>query len=132
MIPTRARLMLPDHARAPQAVTGISNLHLNVVLAYLVACGTSVAVARLAGAGLHITAAFQLAGHRHVVGTLWSVGDRAAIEGAMDFYGHLTDNGTVPPQGERSAHALHFATRRLRDQYPGTPTLWPAHTHSGP
>ncbi|MGO4752287.1 CHAT domain-containing protein [Streptomyces sp. 2MCAF27] len=98
----------------------------------MAACETSVTAAGLAGEALHITAAFQLAGHRHVVGTLWSVDDRAATELAMDFYGHVTDNGTVLPQVERSAHALHYATRRLRDRYPGTPTLWAAHTHSGP
>lgn len=130
--PGRSRLILPDHARAPLTVTDISNLHLNVALAYLAACETSVTAARLADEALHITAAFQLAGYRHVVGTLWSVDDRTAIELAMDFYGHLTDNGTIPPRVERSAHAMHHATRRLRDRYPGTPTLWAAHTHSGP
>jgi tetratricopeptide (TPR) repeat protein len=130
--PGRSRLILPDHARAPLTVTDISNLHLNGALAYLAACETSVTAPRLADEALHITAAFQLAGYRHVVGTLWSVDDRTAIELAIDFYGHLTDNGTIPPRVERSAHALHYATRRLRDRYPGTPTLWAAHTHSGP
>ncbi|MFE3152093.1 CHAT domain-containing protein [Streptomyces sp. NPDC059218] len=130
--PGRSRLILPDHARAPLTVTDISNLHLNGALAYLAACETSVTAPRLADEALHITAAFQLAGYRHVVGTLWSVDDRTAIELAKDFYGHLTDNGTTPPRVERSAHALHYATRRLRDRYPGTPTLWAAHTHSGP
>ncbi|MFF3354109.1 CHAT domain-containing protein [Streptomyces sp. NPDC002917] len=130
--PGRSRLILPDHARAPLTVTDISNLHLNGALAYLAACETSVTTPRLADEALHITAAFQLAGYRAVVGTLWSVDDSTAIELAMDFYGHLTDIGTIPPRVERSAHALHYATRRLRDRYPGTPTLWAAHTHWGP
>ncbi|MFI6553784.1 CHAT domain-containing protein [Streptomyces griseus] len=130
--PGRSRLLLPDHSRAPLTVTDISNLHLNGTLAYLAACETSVTAPRLADEALHITSAFQLAGYRHVVGTLWSVDDRTAVELAMDFYGHLTDNGSTPPAVERSAHALHYATRRLRDRYPGVPTLWAAHTHSGP
>lgn len=130
--PGRSRLLLPDHARAPLTVTDISNLHLNGALAYLAACETSVTAPRLADEALHITSAFQLAGYRHVVGTLWSVDDRTAVELAMDFYGHLTDDGSTPPRVERSAHALHHATRRLRGRYPGAPTLWAAHTHSGP
>ncbi|MFD4748999.1 CHAT domain-containing protein [Streptomyces rubiginosohelvolus] len=130
--PGRSRLLLPDHSRAPLTVTDISNLHLNGALAYLAACETGVTAPRLADEALHITSAFQLAGYRHVVGTLWSVDDRTAVELAMDFYGHLTDNGSTPPRVERSAHALHYATRRLRGRYPGVPTLWAAHTHSGP
>ncbi|MFB7371435.1 CHAT domain-containing protein [Streptomyces sp. NPDC056222] len=130
--PGRSRLILPDHDRAPLTVMDISNLHLNAALAYLAACETSVTTARLADEALHITAAFQLAGYRHVVGTLWSIDDRTAIELAMDFYSRLTDDGAIPPRVERSAHALHHATRRLRDRYPSTPTLWAAHTHSGP
>ncbi|MFE0674899.1 CHAT domain-containing protein [Streptomyces sp. NPDC058867] len=130
--PGRSRLILPDHAHTPLTVADISSLHLDGVLAYLAACETSVTAPDLADEALHITAAFQLAGYRHVIGTLWSVDDRTAIELATDFYGHLTDDGTSPPQVERSAVALHHATRRLRDRYQGTPTLWAAHTHWGP
>ncbi|MER7199909.1 MULTISPECIES: CHAT domain-containing protein [unclassified Streptomyces] len=130
--PGRSLLILPDHSDAPLTVTDISSLQLSGALAYLAACETSVTTPRLADEALHITAAFQLAGYRHVVGTLWSVDDRTSVDMATDFYGRLTDQGTAPPLVERSAHALHYATRRLRDRYPGTPTLWAAHTHSGP
>ncbi|MFJ3085991.1 CHAT domain-containing protein [Streptomyces sp. NPDC086838] len=130
--PGRSRLILPDHADAPLTVTDISGLRLSGALAYLAACETSVTTPKLADEALHITAAFQLAGYRHVVGTLWSVDDRTAVDMATDFYGRLTDRGTAPPLVERSAYALHYASRRLRGRYPGTPTLWAAHTHSGP
>ncbi|NUS83274.1 CHAT domain-containing protein [Streptomyces sp. NBS 14/10] len=97
--PGRSRLILPDHARALLTVTDISNLHLNVALAYLAASET------------RVTAAFQLAGYRHVVGTLWSIDDRAAIELAMDLYGHLAETGTNPSPGraERPRPALCHA-----------------------
>ncbi|MFF4796405.1 hypothetical protein ACFY2M_43860, partial [Streptomyces sp. NPDC001276] len=59
-----------------------------------------------------------------------SVNDHFAAEVAGDFYAHLTDNGKAPPQPDRSANALHHATRRLRARYPNTPSLWAAYTHT--
>ena len=38
----------------------------------------------------------------------------------------------MPPDAATAARALHHVTRQLRDQYPGQPGLWAAHTHTGP
>jgi hypothetical protein len=129
--PARSTLILADHATDPLVVADILGLNLTADLAYLSACDTSVAAPRLADESLHITGAFHLAGYRNVIGTLWSVDDSASAEIAAGFYAHLTNQGTVPPRTDRSAHALHHAIRSLRANYPNTPTLWAAHTHTG-
>ncbi|MGP4052626.1 CHAT domain-containing protein [Streptomyces sp. 2A115] len=129
--PDTSHLVLTDHADAPLTVADITALDLTADLAFLSACDTSVTAPRLVDESLHITGAFHLAGYRHVIGTLWRVDDRIAAKLAADFYTHLTNNGTVPPQADRSAHALHQATRHLRDLYPNTPSLWAAYTHTG-
>jgi CHAT domain-containing protein len=106
-------------------------LSLDADLAYLSACDTGVAPTRFTDQSLHFTGAFQIAGFRHVVGTLWSVHDQVAAEFAAEFYDRLTAGGTLPPRTERSALALHDAIRALRVRYRETPVLWAAHTHTG-
>jgi CHAT domain-containing protein len=82
---------------------------------------------------VHITGAFQLAGFQHVVGTLWRVGDLSAVRLARDFYAALAVPGSLGTVDvSRAAVALHHATRRLRDRYPGSPATWAAHIHTGP
>ncbi|MFB7214549.1 CHAT domain-containing protein [Streptomyces sp. NPDC056255] len=129
--PARSHLVLTDHATAPLTIADIAALDLTAELAYLSACDTSNTAPRLADESLHITGAFHLAGYQHVIGTLWPVDDRTAAQLGTDFYAHLTDNGTAPPQADRSALALHLATTRLRSRYPHVPSLWAAHTHTG-
>ena len=129
--PAHSRLILDDHATAPLTVADITALNLDADLAYLSACDTAVTPLRLADESLHITAAFHLAGYRHVIGTLWSVNDHAAAELAEAFYTHLTHHGTTPPRADHAAHALHHAIRRQRTRYPLAPTLWATHTHTG-
>ncbi|GAB3450583.1 CHAT domain-containing protein [Actinophytocola sediminis] len=129
--PARSQLILADHATAPLTVTEIGALRVSAGLAYLSACSTSVTALRLVDESLHITGAFQLAGYRHVVGTLWAIDDRIAAEFAIEFYRRLTDNGGRAPRTDRSAAVLHQVTRLLRDRYPDLPTVWAAHTHTG-
>ncbi|MET8206229.1 CHAT domain-containing protein [Streptomyces sp. NPDC005373] len=128
--PWRSRLILQDHQTAPLTVADLGAVRLNGGLAFLSACTTSQSH-RLADEGLHITGAFQLAGYPHVVGTQWPVADRPAHQLAADFYRRLTHDGTTLPDPARSAEALHHASLHLRSQYPHTPTLWAAHTHTG-
>lgn len=127
--PAISSLVLTDHATTPLTLTDITALRLDADLAYLSACETFVAAPRLADESLHITGAFQLAGYRHVIGTLWRIGDRAAAQLAEAFYRDLTTDGV--PHPDRAAHALHHATMRLRTRYPAVPTLWAGHTHTG-
>jgi tetratricopeptide (TPR) repeat protein len=128
----RSRLVLPDHRTDPLTLVDISALRLTGGLAYLSACDTNVtANPRFADEAVHITGAFHLAGYQHVVGTLWPIADSTARRIAADFYAYLTADGAAPPDISRSAHALHFATRRLRERFRASPTLWAAHTHTG-
>jgi tetratricopeptide (TPR) repeat protein len=131
--PSRSQLFLYDHADDPLTVADISALRLTGGLAFLSACETSLAPARLADEAVHITGAFQLAGFQHVVGTLWQVSDVAAVRLARDFYAGLAVPGRPGiVDVSRAAVALHQATRRLRDRYPNAPAIWAAHIHTGP
>ncbi|WP_433364941.1 CHAT domain-containing protein [Streptosporangium sp. CA-115845] len=130
--PAAGRLLLYDHETRPLTVTALARLHLaHAELAYLSACGTTETSQRLADQAVHLTAAFQLVGYKHVIGTLWGINDRVAFTVADEVYTHLTDGGTTEPRSERAAHALHHAIRRLRDDYPASPTLWASHIHTG-
>lgn len=127
--PAHSRLYLTDHATSPFTLADITTLHLDADLAYLSACDTAVTAPHLADESLHITAAFHLAGYRHVIGTLWPIDDFTAARIAEDFYTRLTTDGI--PHPDRAARALHHAMRSLRARYPAVPTLWAAHTHTG-
>jgi CHAT domain-containing protein len=76
----------------------------------------------------HLASAFQLAGYRHVIGTLWPISDHHAAQLAGDFYKALASTGTA----SKAATALHQATHWLRNQWPQMPSAWASHTHSGP
>ena len=129
--PARSQLILTDHADAPLTVADISALDLSGTLSFLSACDTSITSPQLADESLHITGAFQIAGYRHVIGTLWSVDDRTTPGLVDSFYRELTRDGRVLPDPECSAVALHHTVRELRKRYPNTPTLWAAHVHVG-
>jgi len=93
-------------------------------LAYLSACTTAYAGGPLLDESIHIASALQLAGFRHVVGTLWPMADIIGPEIAGYFYGGLA--ASMSP-----AEAVHQAVRSLRQDYPGHPTHWAAHVHYG-
>ncbi|TQS46841.1 CHAT domain-containing protein [Cryptosporangium phraense] len=93
-------------------------------LAVLSACETALGTRRIPDESLHLVSAFQLAGYRAVIGTLWPVNDLVARRVAVDLHAGLR-------AGSDPATALHHAVRRCRARYPATPTLWAAHVHSG-
>ena len=131
--PSRSQLLLYDHAVAPLTVADISALRLAGGLAFLSACETALAPAKLANEAVHITGAFALAGYQHVVGTLWQVSDVSAVRLTRDFYAALAiPGGPGAVDVSRASVALHHATRRLRDRYPGSPVTWAGHIHAGP
>jgi hypothetical protein len=129
--PASSQLVLMDHEAAPLTLADISSLRLAGAMAYLSACDTAVTATVLANESVHLMGAFQLAGYAHVVGTLWPVNDSAARRLAQAFYAQLTSNGRTSPDPDRSARALHHATRQLRDRYRDFPALWAGHIHSG-
>ena len=57
--------------------------------------------------------AFQLAGFRHVVGTLWEVSDSHCVDVARVFYETIRDEGMTDVAIRRG---LHQAVRALRDR----------------
>lgn len=82
-------------------------------LAYLSACGTGqMKDGRLVDESIHLVSAFQLAGFRHVIGTLWGVKDEPCLDIARKFYECIAYYGLTD---EAVAYGLHEATTQLRD-----------------
>ena len=82
--------------------------------------------------GLAVAEAFQLAGYRHVIGTLWAINDRTAVQIADTFYGAIADSRPGPEfDTGHAAIALHKAVRTIRDAFPKLPSLWASHIHAG-
>ncbi|MGQ5662245.1 CHAT domain-containing protein [Streptomyces sp. ECR2.10] len=130
--PSASRLLLHDHATDPLTLHTITRLNLqHARLAYLSACSTTDTSQEQADEATHLTAAFQLAGYRSVIGTLWPINDRTALSVARDFYTELTAHRTTPPEPGRAAQALHRAVCELRDTAPALPSRWAAYIHSG-
>lgn len=84
-------------------------------LAYLSACGTGqIKNDRFLDEGLHLISACQLAGFRHVIGSVWEVNDESCVDVATALYewmqkGDMSD--------ESVSLGLHHAVRELRDRW---------------
>lgn len=100
----------------------------NAELAYLSACSTANHGLRHADEVLHLASAFQLAGFRHVVATLWPLTDHIAAEAARAFYRRLPDG----PHADTAAQTLREVTLELRAKHADRPDLWATLVHSGP
>ena len=123
--PSASSLLVHDHQTRPLTVADITRLHLkDADLAFLSACSTAQPGVRLADEAIQLASAFQLAGYRHVIGTLWPVGDRASVAIADDIYTAITSTGD--PVG-----AVHAATRKLRNHWSRQPSAWASHLHVG-
>jgi CHAT domain-containing protein len=123
--PSASQLLLTDHQTRPLTVVDIARQRLDdAELAFLSACETARPGTRLTDEAIHLTSAFQLAGYRHVIGTLWPIGDQHAVDIADDIYTTLACTGDV-------AAAVHAATRRQRHRW-DMPSVWASHIHVGP
>jgi hypothetical protein len=123
--PSVGRLVLADHHNRPLTVVDLARLRVdNSELAFLSACSTARPSGRLTDEAIHLTSAFQLAGYRHVIGTLWRIGDWQAVDVADLIYSAIADGAGV-------ADAVHGATRRMRDRWPDDPSVWASHIHVG-
>lgn len=129
--PSAGRLLVHDHLERPLSMRDIVRLNLAGYLAYLSACETARSGPRFAAEAIHLTSAFQIAGYRHVIGTLWPVADDAAADIALDVYDHLSQRPDGTPDTDRVALALHHAVRRIRQTYRRVPTRWASHLHVG-
>ena len=98
-------------------------------LAFLSACETAASSARHLDEAIHLAAAMQFLGYRHVIATLWTIADRPAPDIADTVYTTLTRDGKPDPG--RAAEALHHAIQDLRQCDPTNPLLWAPYIHLG-
>ncbi|CAG9978641.1 unnamed protein product [Clonostachys byssicola] len=93
------------------------NLHMNPpFLAYLSACGTGRIdeQSRLMDESIHLISSCQLAGFRHVIGTLWEVNDEICVDVAKTVYEGIRDG---EGSDESVSRGLHTASKLLRDRW---------------
>jgi CHAT domain-containing protein len=121
--PSRGGLWLHDGLLPVQDITRLDLA--DAELAYLSACSTANRGWRHADESIHLASAFQLAGFKHVIASLWPLDDGAAAAAAHMFY-------ELVGQADDAAAALHDVTRRLRGASPDRPDLWAPLMHSGP
>ncbi|KAF4338013.1 30S ribosomal S17P protein [Fusarium beomiforme] len=116
--PSQSSLMLEDWQKDPLTVSTLLDINIqqySPFLAYLSACGTGqIAHEKFLDESIHLISAFQLAGFRHVIGTLWEVSDDISVDMARITYmaiqrGDLAD--------ESVCRGLRKATLQLRDQW---------------
>ena len=88
--PSASRLLLADHQQRPLTVMDVARLRLDDAdLAFLSACSTARPGGQAGRRGDPSGSAFQLAGYRHVIATLWPIGDQPAVNIAAAFYAAL-------------------------------------------
>ncbi|KAL4742973.1 CHAT domain-containing protein [Aspergillus similis] len=114
--PLRSYLLLADGKNDLLTIANLLGLNLRKnppFLAYLSACGTGqVRDLKFTDESLHLISAFQLAGFRHVIGTLWEVNDEISARMAIRAYQNMVDGEMTD---EAACQGLHNATRYLRD-----------------
>jgi tetratricopeptide (TPR) repeat protein len=126
--PSEGALHLWD---GPMTVLEIAEQRLDrAELAFLSACQTVIGGTELLDESIHLAAALQLAGYRHVVATLWSIYDQTSPAVTEAFYRLVTAGGML--DSAKAARALHEAVRLLRSEYPADPTFWASYLHVGP
>ncbi len=127
--PSRSHLLLYD---GPATTLDIAGQHLtNAQIAFLSACATTDTAPELTDEAVHVTAAFQLAGHTHVIGTLWPIIDAVAPDLADLFYKEVTTR-TQTLDASQCAFALHTAVSEIYRRHPTAPITWASHIHVGP
>ena len=110
--PSVSYLLLADYQSRPLTVIDLTRARLEgVELAFLSACTTARPGADLPDEPIHLAAACQLAGYRHVIATLWPISDADAAWLTKSFYAALAGNSTR--SAAPVAAALHRATRGL-------------------
>lgn len=103
-------------------------------VAYLSACSTAENRAKhLADKALHVVSGFQVAGFRHVIGTLWPSIDDVCVEVAKSFYATLCRKGNLLLTDRAIAMALHNAVSAVLTSadYRDRPLLWAQYVHYG-
>ncbi|KAF5635394.1 30S ribosomal S17P protein [Fusarium sp. NRRL 25303] len=117
--PSQSGLLLTDGILTVSELMDINLRKHAPFLAYLSACGTGqVGGDAFFDESIHLISACQLAGFRHVVGTLWEVSDKSCVEVSQTVYELIRDEGFL----DRSVcKGLHKAMRQLRDKWLSAP-----------
>lgn len=124
----------------PLTVGQVIRLRLpSAILAVLSACTSAVNEnAQLADESLHIAAMMQLAGFRHVIGTLWEAKTDACVDFAAYFYEALFKSGNGVGQvsderhwTERISEAYHHSLCLLQAKYWMMPLTWAPFVYFG-
>ncbi|PQE31524.1 TPR domain-containing protein [Rutstroemia sp. NJR-2017a WRK4] len=113
--PSKSSLVLTDGKLTVASLFEL-NLHTRApFLAYLSACGTGeIKHDILIDEALHLISACQLAGFRHVIGTLWRVNDHSCVEATAMTYEWMKQRNI---SDDSVAEGLHRASRHLRSQW---------------
>ncbi len=132
--PSSSRLLLADHQTRPLTVLDLTHARLeDAELAFLSACTTARTGSKLPDEPIHLAAACQLAGYRHVIASLWPIGMGDTAWLTTSFYRSLTPTGTTSRDAARTAAvALHHGIRQLRAIYRASPSRWAPYSHTGP
>ncbi|KAM0227439.1 hypothetical protein ACHAPO_011564 [Fusarium lateritium] len=116
--PSNSHLLLEDWKDNVFSVGDLQRMNLREqepFLAYLSACGTGqMKQYDLVDESNHLISAYQLAGFRHVIGTLWKVSDQCCVDIARTTYESMKDTGLTD---EGVSWGLHRASTELRDKW---------------
>ncbi|GAA2149292.1 CHAT domain-containing protein [Glycomyces algeriensis] len=123
--PSKSGLRLHDGALPSAAIGGLWLR--DAELAYLSACSTAQGGALNVDEAIHVASAFQLAGFRHVVASLWPLEDQIARRAAKAFY----DRVQRSPSPDSAAETLRQVSLDIRAEHPGRPDLWATLIHYG-
>ncbi len=105
-------------------MTEVMNLHLNADIVALTACQTALGE-RLAGEGvLNLGRAFQYAGAKSVLMSVWSVAEDSSVKLVESFLRHLK-------AGKQKSEALQLARRDIRKDGYEHPFYWAAFVLAG-
>ncbi|WP_158230900.1 CHAT domain-containing protein [Frankia sp. CcI49] len=96
-------------------------------LIVLSGCETAKGVPLLPDEALHVASAFQIAGFKHVVASMWALADGPAVRMARGFYESLQGLQNNDPAG-----ALHMTLHAARSRWSNNPFVWAALAHFGP
>lgn len=122
------KLLLTDGAVHMSRIA--RNVNAEATWAYISACSTAEHARGFEDEGLTIAAAFQAAGFKHVIGTLWSINDYLAVHFASLFYERAVVDGCLRP--DLAAEALSSVTAEVARTFPDHPALWTSYVHMGP
>ncbi|KAL9122176.1 MAG: hypothetical protein Q9187_001266 [Circinaria calcarea] len=124
--PSQSDLLLEDWESDRLTVANLLEMNLrerSPFLAYLSACGTGrINDERFVDESIHLISACQLAGFRHVIGTLWEVDDDLCKDMAKITYEEIKEGIKDGRMTDESVcRGLHKATRELRDRWLSAP-----------